>query len=331
MNQQHEQAVLLGIDLGYGSIKLASQGNQTQTPSFVAIPTGDRIGPMAGVKRDKAAKLIAFDEWRFYCGKGAHSDGRPLENLDYDRLLGSPEITALLYASLTEHGLGNGETIACMIGLPMELVKEEQRDENIAAVKGWAEGEHTWTADGIEYSVTIERASATTQAAGALFDYLFDEDGKPGPNAAKAKKEIGIISVGFNTIELMVMKARKPVQRLTGSSTNGVRRVLRLADPDDNYTLGELDELLRSGGLDLDEVKPLWSREVHGDIERTWGKSWQRYAVMLWVGGGSVIMNGARGRYEAKAHDPKDPVMSIACGLLKSIMASEARKAARNG
>lgn len=322
---------LLGIDLGYGSIKLASQTNTTQTPSFVSIPTGDRIGPMAGVKRTRAATLIQWGDRAFYCGANAHSDGRPLENLDYDRLLGSPEITALLYAALTEHGLGNGETIACMFGLPMELVKEDERDANIAAVKEWATGDHTWTANGVEYSVTVEQANATTQAAGALFDYLFDEHGKPGPNASKAKGEIGIVSVGFNTIELMAMKARKPVQRLTGSTTNGVRRLFRLADPRQSYTLGELDELHRAGGLDTSDAKPLWAREVHGDIENVWGKAWQRFGVMLWVGGGSVIMNGARGRYEAKAHDPADPVMSIASGLLKSLLASEARKAARNG
>lgn len=333
MTNQTDLPILLGADLGYGSIKLSSLDEEDPTApyhetifqSFVSTPVGTQLGAIDGIKASQISSLVEFAEWSFYAGQNAHSNGRPLENLDYDRLLGSPEIRTLFYGALSKHKL-NGKTIKLMIGLPMELLQKHNRAANAAAIRGWLQGEHTWKLNGRKQRVIIEDVSITTQAAGALLDYIHDEDGTPNANAEKANGEIGIASIGFSTNEFMVLRARKPVIRLTSSTTNGVRRLLRMADPEKHYTLGELDALRAAGGLDLSKVKPIWVREVHGDVEDAWGSAWERFKPMIWVGGGSIQMNGSRGRYEAHAHDPKDPVMSISNGLLKALLAAQRRE-----
>src|SRR5690606_12799635 len=117
-------------------------------------------------------------------------------------------------------------------------------------VRAWLVGEHRWQVNGEAHQVVVESAKITSQATGALFDYLLDEQGKFVPaHKGHMKKEIGIISIGFNTVELLVVQDSAPVQRFTAGSTNGVRRLLELLNPGGLYSLGELDTQIRTGSL----------------------------------------------------------------------------------
>lgn len=311
--------LLIGVDLGYGAIKLASQSGTTQLPSFVGLPRGERIASVTGIKKSKASLLIEHDGGAFYVGRNAHNDGQPLENLDYERLTGSPEIRALFYGALSEHA-DQIDSASIMVGLPLSLLGEENKAATASAMKKWLRGDHEWTANGEKRTITIEQVDITSQPAGALFDFVFDDAGKPTPFAKLAKKEIGMLSVGFNTIEMMTLNGGQLVQRLSGSTENGVRRLLEQANPDNSYSLGELDAMLRRGTLDIDAAVEVWSRAVNGDIESQWGKTWKRFERILIVGGGTMILNGHLGKYQAKAHTPDQPVFSIASGLHKHLL-----------
>jgi hypothetical protein len=60
-----------------------------------------------------------------------------------------------------------------------------------------------------------------------LFDYLLDAQGQFIPERkAVLKQEIGIVSIGFNTLELLTVKDKAPVQAMTAGRTLGVRRLL---------------------------------------------------------------------------------------------------------
>lgn len=311
----------IGIDLGYGAIKLASSNGVYQLPSFVSVANeAAQIGAMDGVKRSKQATLIEMNGRSFYVGSNAHSAGRPIENLDYERLLGSPEIEALTFAALANHNCDDAP-INVMVGLPLELLRESNQKKTAAAVRKWMLGSHEFVTDGKDRIVEIASVGITSQPVGALMDYMFTDKGKPHKaNAPAVKKELGILSVGFNTVELLTMRNKQPVQRLSGNSKNGVRRLLELADPQRNYTLGEKDDLLRDGAFDISDAKPIWGREVRGDIERVWGDAWSRYEAIVAVGGGTIILNGSMEQYEDKMHVPDNPVFSIANGLYKNLV-----------
>ena len=49
--------------------------------------------------------------------------------------------------------------------------------------------------------MTVEQVLVTSQATAALYDYVLDDDGRFLPNrASHLNEEIGVVSVGFNTL-----------------------------------------------------------------------------------------------------------------------------------
>jgi hypothetical protein len=184
-------------------------------------------------------------------------------------------------------------------------------------VKAWLTGLHEFNVDGISHHVEVESVRQTSQPVGALFDYVLDEKLKV---IADPRDEVGVISVGFNTVELLVVKDGGAVERFTRGNTLGVRRLLELINRDGLYSLGELDGTLRGGGLrsELKNALPIWSREVNGEIEKIWGVSHKRFAKVLIVGGGALLLKEMLTlQFGHKAWLPSDPVLSIARGLWK--------------
>ncbi|MEM7130387.1 MAG: ParM/StbA family protein [Chloroflexota bacterium] len=327
---KHE-TTYVGLDLGMRALKYFDDFGGLEMPSFVAVGGGATVGKMHGFKSQNAMQMTVGNQ-RYYVGKNAHDQGRPIENLDYDRLTNSPEIIALLYGALTERINQHGDfdaPITCIVGMPIETLSGDDAKANVAAVRKWMRGKHTWDADGKTHQIEIADVKVTSQPAGALMDFLLDDDGVfIAERKGFMKKEVGVVSVGFNTLELMAVRDKTPVQRLTAGSTVGVRRLLELLNHDGHYSLGELDASLRSGSLDLTEAMPIWQREVTGSIERKWGQQWRRFERIIVVGGGAVLLgNTFINRFNGKAYVPDQPVLSIARGLYKQAQAGRKRGA----
>jgi hypothetical protein len=328
--------VLLGIDPGAGAIKICGPGGGIQLPSIVATDGSRGLSRMAGLAQSKPPLRIATKAGTFWVGERAADWGRVVENLDHDRFTGPPELQALTYGGLTRYfqqcGLP-GAALNVTIGLPLEtLTGPESETASLAAgVRHWLVGGHTWTADGKPCEVAITEAKISSQPAGALFDFLLDETGGFIP-ARKLLfgKEIGVVSVGMSTVELLVARNGAPVNRFTAGQTFGVRRLLELAAPDGLYTLGELDTQLRAGRLDIGLALPIWASEVTGLIERRWGRDYRRFAAIVVVGGGALLLREALlTRFGSRAFLPDDPVISTARGLFKMALMQAARKRAK--
>lgn len=318
----------IGIDLGMGACKLYGPDGGIILPSHVAIADGRVVSRLAGMKTTRPPLKITVDGRSFYVGDNAHDFGRPVENLDYERLSGAPEMRAIVYGTLTNYARAHGgidEPLTLYVGMPLEPLTGEadQVRETVTAVRDWLRGRHEWMADGVDRAVEVADVKITSQPTGALFDYLLDSDGRfVASRKGHLKSEIGIISVGFNTVELLVVQDTRPVNRFTAGTTAGVRRLLELINGDGLYSLGELDSRLRAGALDLKTAVPIWSREVSGAVERTWGRAWRRFATIVTVGGGALILNGEL-NFAGKAFVPDDPVLAIARGLYKMALMQE--------
>jgi hypothetical protein len=279
---------------------------------------------------------IASEGWRIYVGADAHDWGRAIENLDDARFAtGAPGVRAVTYAALTRYMQQYGpinDDIELTVALPQTALSEDHADTTTRGVKSWIEDTHTWTAtthatttdtDSELYALTISKAYITTQVAGALFDYVLNDDGSQ--NAARIahyKQEIGIVSIGMNTVELLGLRNRKVVQAFTHGDTRGVRRLLDLADPQGLYTRGELDAMLRSGDLDISAALPVWSAEVAGMIEQHWARAWRRFKAIICVGGGVLLLRDMLlTTFNGRLFIPEDPLMSIANGVYKLALA----------
>ncbi len=331
MTTKKDETTLLGFDIGMGAIKIYNKQGGLQLPSQVSLNRAEKVARMVGLRSQKTPLHIQTGHGSFYVGVGAHDWGRPVENLDYDRLIGAPEMRALFNATLTEFIQKYGpfyRPLTVVAGMPLEPLSGPEAKANVKAVRKWMEGTHEWRADDQSQRVEIKQAIVTSQPVGALFDYLLDEEGKFIKERKSAfKQEVGIISVGFNTVELLVVRDKQPVQRFTAGTTAGVRRLLEIVNSDRLYSLGELDSQLRRGTLDVKDALPIWEREVTGVIDKHWGDAWKRFAKVLLVGGGATLLkNTLPYRFNGKAFVPQDPVLSIARGLYKLGKQIENRK-----
>jgi len=317
--------ITVGLDMGMGALKLWSKRGGLQLVSQVAN-NGQRhlSDAIIGLKTRKRPMLVSGDFGSFYVGDFAHEHGRPVENLDFDRLTGAPEMRALLYAALANYQAEYGpfdDSLLLMAGLPLQMMTGDSAKDTQKSVKNWLKGTHEFDVDGISHHIEVEDVKQTSQPVGALFDYALDHKAQMiGERGSALLDEVGVISVGFNTVELLVVKERGAVERFTAGNTVGVRRLLELINRGGLWSLGELDSKLRAGRLngEVKQALPIWSREVNGEIEKRWGQSHRRFAKVLVVGGGALLLKEALTlQFNHNAWLPADPVMAIARGLWK--------------
>ncbi len=315
----------LGEDLGMGANKLYGPAGGLQVLSQVSTNGTQHLMNTIGLRQNQRPLEVKTEHGTFFVGEGAPDFGRPVENLSFERLTGTPEMRALWCGSLTRFIQTYGpisKPIVLMVGLPLQMLSGDGAKEYANQVRGWLKGPQAWETDGKVYQVEIAEVKLNPQPVGALFDYVLDEEGRFIPEyAALFKQEIGIVSIGFNTLELMVVRDRTPVERFTAGQTTGVRRLLDLMNPAGMYSLGELDTALRGGRLDLRQSLPIWERELSGEIEKRWGHAHKRFARILVVGGGALLLKDSLLRqFEGKAVWPDQPVLSIARGLYKILL-----------
>jgi hypothetical protein len=312
----------LGIDAGNGAFKIHGPQGGLETLSQVASNGGQRVISTLGLRKQKPPLHIQNGHGSFYIGAGAHDYGRPVENLDVERFNGTPEMVALFHGALTNylHKYGQiDQPLSIIVGLPQEILSGQAGDEAKDNLRRWLRGAHRWEADGKEIALDIADVKIASQVSGGLFDYLLDEQGKFIPAHKGAfTREVGIISVGFGTVELLVVRDRVPVQRFTTGAASGVRRLLEILNGQRLYSLGEMDILLRAGQLDTSTALPIWEREVMGVIERQWSNNWRRFDAVLIMGGGAILLkNSLPQRFNGKGFVPDNPVQAIARGLYK--------------
>ena len=166
----------------------------------------------------------------------------------------------VVYGALTQAPLGSHE-LQLIVGLPLGLAVGEHGRESVAAVKSWLTGYHHWDVlnppssyvargTGVgdhTIDVTVTTVGCVSQAHAAYTDWIVALDGAPQHKPGKAA-EIGVISVGFNTIELLVLRDNAPIARFTAGEKLGVRRLLEIVNEQRGglFTLGELDSQLRA-------------------------------------------------------------------------------------
>jgi hypothetical protein len=229
----------------------------------------------------------------------------------------------------TKHIALPPHTINLWAGLPIATLMGSDADATAKSVQDFLRGSHAWTADGTERQIDVANVVTASQPVGAMFDFLLTDKGEMTPDKkALFKKEIGILGIGMNTVDLLVVSAGTPVERFTAGKNVGVRRLLELTNRDGLYSLAERDDQLRAGALDIITAQPVWAREVLGLIEQTWEAQFKRFAAIVVVGGGSLLMRDELlRRFSGQAVIADDPVLATARGLYKYAVL----KAAKSG
>src|SRR4030067_2839191 len=160
------EKIYLGFDMGMGAAKLWGKPGGVQVVSQVANNgRGHLSDGIVGLRNRKRPMLVTGEFGSFYVGDGAHEHGRPVENLDFDRLTGAPEMRVLLYAALAQYEDEHGpfdELLSLMVGLPLQMMTGEGAKDYQRGVKGWLIGTHEFNVGGISHSIEIESVPQTS-------------------------------------------------------------------------------------------------------------------------------------------------------------------------
>jgi hypothetical protein len=235
----------------------------------------------------------------FMVGDNVHLYGKVVDSVDPSRLVNMVPVVMAACAGYS------GDVI---VGLPfVEGIKELS-----TGVKALMLGAHRYLLNGEQKKMSFKTIMCTTQAIGALMDWRY-QDG----SARKMPSEVAVMSIGFSTVELMVVTSKNQLNYdLSTSQPIGVRTMLDRVEHASMYSMSELDAQLRNGSLKAPEsiVDSYW-QGISGLIDRTWGRAKTRFPVMIAVGGGVHVVG--RHRLGPGWVIPDDPVGSIARGLYK--------------
>jgi hypothetical protein len=327
----------LGLDLGMSSTKIVGAIGEIMFLNQAALLSAGRVdGTYTGMRARRRPMVVSGDFGEFYVGRGAHDFGHPVESFDFETLTGTNEMRALFYGALTmfqkQFGAFKGP-LELAVMLPLQLITGDSAKKNQAAVQKWLIGTHEWKADGEYYIVNVEKAAMAPQAIGALFDYVFDMNGQAIEGREKAMKlECAEISIGSNSVELMVTKRRADTEKFNAGKTVGVRKLFKRIDPRGLYTYGELDTKMRGKDDEFDdEMKgrlpgmiDSWAEEVKGFINQKWEEASERFHLIFLVGGGVYLLEKhLKARFNGKTIVPENALMSIARGGYKILLVSE--------
>ena len=109
------------------------------------------------------------------------------------------------------------------------------------------------------------------------------------------------------------------MERFVGGENVGVRWLLQNLKQRRNYSLGEMDNDLRAGILDVNGAMDQWWVAVNGFINDKWKRSDERFNKVFLVGGGSILLKDhLTARFKSNCWFTKDAVMVIARGLWKA-------------
>lgn len=312
--------VLVALDPGARAFKACTHNAQLLLPSVVATNGVTKVYGLSGLRNRKRPAKVMTHQGEYLVGVGAHDFGRAVENLDFERLTGTPELQALFYATLSQ--LFNRQVpkqMTLLIGLPIGAMSGESGKETIKRIKDFFRAAHEWQIEDESQRTSVEQVEVTGQPVGAVLEYFLNADGSAHPvRREDYKKEVGVINLGMSTVDLLSCRQGQVIERMTGGDTLGVQEMLIELSQQTGYTLAELDEQLRRQQLDLSQLLPVWERRVFGYIGKVWGTSYRRFARVIATGGGTYLLQDAlMRRFGSRLYIAPDPVMSTAIGLYR--------------
>lgn len=308
----------VGLDIGFGAFKASAPNKKALVVAHVAEAPAQDIHLTTDSEDKPDVQIIRNGVGRYFVGAGVTQLAAVSNRMDYDKLATAPEMRALLYATLSKLSLSPKDDIALYVGVPLGFLTGDDFAARIASLKGWMIGAHQWEDGRRERSANVVSVGVMSQPQAAYLDHAKSEDG--ADKAAALEGEIGVISIGFNTIELLAFKDGRANKRFAHASRSGVRRLLEMTNRKLGgfYSVAELDARLRAGDLDVAPSLNDWHSEIKRVIDEGWSDEHNRFVAIAPVGGGvSFAMPALKSVFDGRLMPASDPVMSISRGLLK--------------
>jgi hypothetical protein len=302
---------------GNGKVALVADGELRTVVVSAVVGMGHTnigrlsIGDVGRQRRRRLPDQVTFDGVGYLVGEGTERYAAPMKGLDFLRLRGGPDVRALFY-DCVYHALGAGKhEAATMVGLPVEVMADEkQADATARALRDWMVGSHRFAVNGDEVSLVVDDVRLIAQPIGAFFAWGMNDAGQWIRGADALGASIGVLDIGFNTLDLFAVEGAEIAARYTDGDTLGMRRAAEyvIQAVDDAYgkslSIYQANELIQSpdpllymaqGRVDLRPlVEQALSRAASGILTFVqqpdkWGDG-RQFDHLLFAGGGAEAL-----------------------------------------
>lgn len=336
--------IIIGLDPGFGGIKVAAIENGTlrtaHVPAAVGVGSTDlgflSIGSLGRRRRTQQPDVVTLNGVTYLVGHNVHLYARPVERTDFLHLTGGPELRAALYAALAR-GLPPGQsTVYLMLGLPVQIMADRsQTQATLRTIRGWLVGDHHFTVNNVAYTVQVLAVKAMAQPAGTFFAWGMDDTGRWTRTRRDLTVPVAICDIGFNTLDLFAVEGGTVIAQYTAGDTLGMRRAVDLLIDDVRRRYGvrltrhQADALLRErhprlhtadGEVALDDLVQqaldVTAGYVVSFLERHW-ETGRQFERLFFTGGGALALKEVLLRHYPHGVLLPDPVMANAIGLAR--------------
>jgi plasmid segregation protein ParM len=304
----------IGVDLGFGFTKATDGTRSTIFKSIIGEATAQQFGGSL-LRHDVEAEPdnapsgdeylhLALDVGEFFFGELAERQSNVRSfTLDQGRFI---EEASLPFTLAAVSALGYlDDTVRLVVGLPIsdfgaradELERRLRGRHDITMVSPSAERHHG--------TLTIDDVKTIPEPFGAIYDMVLDDRGEL-VNQPIAEEKVGVIDIGFHTVDFTVSDRTAFLERASRSSEAGIARafsviaaklreksdvnlpVYRLYDAaaqgririrGDVYDLGKLTE----------HVFGQLASEIATQANELWADEWDMDRVIIAGGGGQVL------------------------------------------
>ena len=335
---------VIGLDPGFGGIKAAAIEEGTlhtaHVPAVVGVGSTDlgllSLGGLTRRPREEKPHTVTFGDVSYLVGHNVHRYARPVERMDFHRLTGGPEIQAAVYAALAQV-LPQGEAaVPILLGLPVEIMEDRETAQQVLrGIRGWLVGDHVFAVDGAARILHVREVRAMPQPAGTFFAWGLDDAGRWVRPRDDLRVPVGIVDIGFNTLDLFAVENGQVVGQYTGGDTAGIRRATEVLSTqvreryDVRLSRYEADGYLRqkrpvlqcaAGAVDLrplvQQALEVTATAILDFIETRWGNAAQ-FRHVLFTGGGSALLRPWLERQYPHGVVLADPVTANAVGFAR--------------
>ena len=307
----------------------------TYLPSKVGVGSmGMGMLDLGSAEKKRRGELkpiqIVSEDGAYLVGHGVERFAQLIERYDPNKYSDSPELRAMMRATLAQLVDGGSKEVAIAVMLPVSVMIASDAKETVRRIEDWMLGEHRFAYDGIETCIHVRAIKPLAQPVGAWASWGMDMHGGWGRSEEDlVEASVAVLDSGFNTLDLLLVKQARVEKRYTGGDDLGVRVAAQeIANAMDarygvRWSLLEVDTLIREyvekgkatrtfAGKKEDltpivkaALNTLASRTVDY-VQNTW-KNAKEFSYVILAGGGACVLDAAIRRHIPHAGIPIDP------------------------
>jgi plasmid segregation protein ParM len=297
---------IIGVDLGYGFVKVTDGKKDKMFPSVVGQARPLRYVTEGALEPNSIKNLdVIVDGQEYFVGDLANRQSDivffSLEENRMDEKISK----VLMSTSLALMGEGRNTSFNVATGLPVSFFTEAKE-----SLTHLFKGSHNVILrknqkNETEQTISVNEVKVLPQPFGTLFDLILDYNGTLVDENLAASK-VGVIDIGFRTTDYIIVDNMENIDRYSGSSNTALSTAYTIISEmlRDEFKITkpiyQLDEIVRSGNIrisgktyNLEAINKhafsVVAEKLLTEINSLWLNKWELDMVFISGGGGVTI------------------------------------------